>query len=631
MKAVFAFVVLAGLVAKVDVAAARDSQLVHHQHLARANDNHHSKAHSNHKSSSHKTHDSHHASHAKGSSAHANQSGSSHGSHNGWPGDDLLIVETNEGKLRGTYNHTSNVLSWLGVPFGEDTSGANRFMAPKHAKKYKGVRDATDCGPSCPQHGSPESRVAAGLFGLSTDIFDQKFQSEDCLNLNVQIGRKTFEKFKHSNGKKKAAVWLNFYGGSYEWGSNRLEMYSADTVVNHDDVVVVNANFRNWIFGYPLAPQLHPKENHDNDNYSGANPGLKDIDLAIEWVYKNIEHFGGDPNRITIGGTSTGASSVDNWAYAHYNKPTAKQVAGIILQSGSMTSLGRYFLAGNNETFKNEDGQWNKVAKHVGCGTGNDKKQFRCMQRKPWKEIMAASFATKAKFSLAIDNVTTFNNYFDRLQQRRFVDVPMLIGNNKDEGNAFLIHQADATQFLGPIITAEVWVCPASVQAHIREGVAPTWRYRFSPSFYIPGTPKKYRELLTYHGSDTSYAWGTWKRMHYIEAEDSSKDPNPVITVPVPTDNDKVRGKIASVYREANVQFVKDPQNGLRNFHGGWPEYKKGSATVGDIGYNNDIEHPFRLINSWEIDGVCPLTDIEVNLNNMKYKPGFQKVRSYLV
>lgn len=47
------------------------------------------------------------------------------------------------------------------------------------------------------------------------------------------------------------------------------------------------------------------------DNEIPGNVGLRDQILALKWIKKYIEFFGGDTNSITIAGMSAGGASIE--------------------------------------------------------------------------------------------------------------------------------------------------------------------------------------------------------------------------------------------------------------------------------------------------------------------------------
>ena len=201
------------------------------------------------------------------------------------------IVYTGSGPVRGRKVTTDNKTTYefLGIPFAEPPTGKLRFMPPVPVSPWTQVYEATSDGPAC----LSKSFAALENFG-GTD------KSEDCLTLNIfsnNIG--TFR-------KQPQAVMVWIHGGGFVLGSK--DLYRMQGIVD-EDVVLVAMNYRLHALGFM---------SFGNKLVSG-NMGLKDQNLAIQWVRYNIHHFGGDPNRITIFGESAGAISVQAQVLSPYN------------------------------------------------------------------------------------------------------------------------------------------------------------------------------------------------------------------------------------------------------------------------------------------------------------------------
>ena len=70
---------------------------------------------------------------------------------------------------------------------------------------------------------------------------------------------------------------------------------------------------------------VHYLHNRSGNNFLECftdNQGLRDQQLAMQWVQNNIANFGGDPNKITIFGGSAGAACV-MW---HLLLPTSRNL-----------------------------------------------------------------------------------------------------------------------------------------------------------------------------------------------------------------------------------------------------------------------------------------------------------------
>ena len=226
------------------------------------------------------------------------------------PADPSLSIA--QGQLHGTL--VDGIHIFRNIPFAADTGGAMRWRPPGPAPTWTGVRDAGAPGPICPQ--STASRggpPAPWLEGLEI--------SEDCLNLSV------YSPGLAADAKRPVMVWI--HGGYARIGSGSRYDGSA---LARAGTVVVTINYRLdrlGLFAHPALSAEHPDE-------PKANYALLDMLAALRWVQDNIAAFGGDPDRVTIFGQSSGGVAVS----ALMGSPLSRGLFhGAIAQSGSMADL----------------------------------------------------------------------------------------------------------------------------------------------------------------------------------------------------------------------------------------------------------------------------------------------------
>ncbi|XP_065202747.1 esterase E4-like [Planococcus citri] len=195
-----------------------------------------------------------------------------------------ILVTVKEGKIRGVKQFSTfsgvEYYSFYGVPYGQPPIDNLRFKDPVKVKPWKEVLDATAEQPGCSQ------------FSL---LSYEYLGTEDCLFNNIYI-----PKMPKKNENLRPVI-VNIHPGALHFGTPHSTHYGSPQFIMHHDTVYVCISYRLHILGFL---NLGLKE-------CSGNQALKDIILSLKWIKENIHSFGGDPDNVTLIGSSSGAGLVN--------------------------------------------------------------------------------------------------------------------------------------------------------------------------------------------------------------------------------------------------------------------------------------------------------------------------------
>ncbi|WP_441246776.1 carboxylesterase/lipase family protein [Kitasatospora sp. McL0602] len=202
-------------------------------------------------------------------------------------------ARTSAGWVRGS--SVDGLAVFKGVPYAAPPTGSLRFAPPRPPAAWDGVRDATAYGPPSLQSALPGS-------------------SEDSLYANVWT--------PGTRGSRPVLVYI--HGGGWKLGASSMPTYDGARLAARGGLVVVTFNYRLGAFGFGLHEDLA-----DWRTGSAANWGLQDQAALLRWVHRNAEAFGGDPDNITLCGTSAGGSSTWQLALNPETRPLIRRIVPI--------------------------------------------------------------------------------------------------------------------------------------------------------------------------------------------------------------------------------------------------------------------------------------------------------------
>ncbi|KAF5361669.1 hypothetical protein D9758_007282 [Tetrapyrgos nigripes] len=352
------------------------------------------------------------------------------------------IVTIGSTTLVGRDIPTRQVEFFGGIPFAEPPVGSLRFKPPVFKDVYN------------------EATLNATQFGLACLQFNMTLEqaSEDCLTLNV---------FRPAGLAPDASlpvvIWqvLKVYGGGFD----RVRSFSLCWEIHADGeiprevqltgtaagllkevsnghqgtpVILVSINYRLGPLGFPQGSEAEEK--------GALNLAIKDELTALEWVHKHIEEFGGDKDKVTVAGVSSGAIMS---AILFLHPDTERLVRGGIFQSGSAATAPTRSAAFRQVT------SWDQFVSSVpACANlAGTSDTFDCLVNADPSDILEGANASREAAIEGFPWVPTldgpdgiFPDYPSKLfALGQYARIPFISATNVDEGTVFVDPTQDYT------------------------------------------------------------------------------------------------------------------------------------------------------------------------------------------
>lgn len=331
-------------------------------------------------------------------------------------------VKTDNGYVSGTVlgEPGNEVHVYRGIPYAAPPVGEFRWKPPQPAEKWNEIRECTAFSLAAPQQEPPSSPPRPLL------------QGEDCLYLNILTPAKS------TGGKLPVMVWM--HGGGYMAGSGNESMFN-NVALPQQGIVLVNVGMRLGVFGL-LAHPLLSKESPEGVS---GNYLFLDMIAALQWVQRNIQAFGGDPENVTIFGESGGGAKVATLLVT----PLAKGLfQHAICESGSAFAP----IAPGRQPEEIEAISQKLFAE---LGVNKEKDPLAAARAIPWEKIMEAD--------KAITPVTGEPSHiWDATVDGWFLpDTAENIFKSGKQNKASLITCANLGELTGPGMLVMPWIIPA--------------------------------------------------------------------------------------------------------------------------------------------------------------------------